>query len=175
MRTATTIGLTHKGKWELISAPDVALSDQLKKFRQLRADRASDTYQRIQIQESDGHVIIAHLQTPDKAKVSQALRDKEIQSAKDAGKQDEKNKKANAKQVDADRAKQHADEIDQLNNLGDGNRKPAKTEAPKSGDAPVDDKGLRLDGPTPEEYVAAGYDIKNYPPQGYAAKPAKTE
>lgn len=30
--------------------------------------------------------------------------------------------------------------------------------------------GLRLDGPTLAEYVAAGYDAANYPPAGYAAK-----
>ena len=29
---------------------------------------------------------------------------------------------------------------------------------------------LRTDGPTLEEYVAAGYKAENYPPQGYAAK-----
>jgi hypothetical protein len=37
---------------------------------------------------------------------------------------------------------------------------------------PVDADGLRTDGPTPEEYVAAGYLAENYPPQGYAAKPS---
>lgn len=35
---------------------------------------------------------------------------------------------------------------------------------------------LRTDGPTLEEYVAAGYLAENYPPAGYAAKPsASTE
>ena len=38
--------------------------------------------------------------------------------------------------------------------------------------APLDANGLRTDGPTLEEYVAAGYDAKGYPPQGYAAKPS---
>ncbi|YP_010115326.1 hypothetical protein PBC5_gp09 [Sinorhizobium phage PBC5] len=32
------------------------------------------------------------------------------------------------------------------------------------------DDGLRLDGPTVEEYVAAGYQAANYPPNGYAAR-----
>lgn len=31
---------------------------------------------------------------------------------------------------------------------------------------------LRDDGPTLEEYVAAGYKAENYPPQGYAARAA---
>ncbi len=30
--------------------------------------------------------------------------------------------------------------------------------------------GLRTDGPTLEEFVAAGYDAKNYPPPGYASR-----
>jgi hypothetical protein len=34
---------------------------------------------------------------------------------------------------------------------------------------PVNDEGLRLDGPTIEEYVAANYAPANYPPEGYAA------
>ena len=32
--------------------------------------------------------------------------------------------------------------------------------------------GLRLDGPTLEEWVKAGYPAEKYPPPGYAAKPA---
>ena len=36
---------------------------------------------------------------------------------------------------------------------------------------PVDADGLRLDGPTLAEFVAAGYSAENYPPEGYAAKP----
>ena len=31
-------------------------------------------------------------------------------------------------------------------------------------------KELKQDGPTVAEYVAAGYDPKNYPPKGYASK-----
>ncbi len=31
---------------------------------------------------------------------------------------------------------------------------------------------LRQDGPTLEEFVAAGYAAENYPPKGYAAKPS---
>lgn len=45
-------------------------------------------------------------------------------------------------------------------------------EMKKVPEQPVGADGLRTDGPTPEQWVEAGYDIKNYPPQGYAAKPA---
>jgi hypothetical protein len=40
------------------------------------------------------------------------------------------------------------------------------------GDEPSQTAGdeLRLDGPTLEQYVAAGYKPENYPPQGYAEK-----
>ena len=34
---------------------------------------------------------------------------------------------------------------------------------------------LREDGPTVEEYVQAGYDPKNYPPQGYASRSTPEE
>lgn len=34
---------------------------------------------------------------------------------------------------------------------------------------------LREDGPTPEAWVKAGYDMANYPPAGYAAKPYENE
>jgi len=40
-------------------------------------------------------------------------------------------------------------------------------EAPPPKDAP-----LRTDGPTLAEYIAAGYKAENYPPIGFAAKPA---
>lgn len=36
--------------------------------------------------------------------------------------------------------------------------------------APRDANGLRLDGPTIDEFVAAGYKAEAYPPEGYAPK-----
>ncbi len=36
--------------------------------------------------------------------------------------------------------------------------------------APVAPQELRQDGPTLEEYVAAGYPADRYPPEGYAAR-----
>lgn len=38
------------------------------------------------------------------------------------------------------------------------------------GDVPLDDNGLRTDGPTLEEYTARGFAAASYPPRGYAAK-----
>lgn len=35
--------------------------------------------------------------------------------------------------------------------------------------------GLRLDGPTVEEYIAAGYQALNYPPNGYASRSTAEE
>ncbi|WP_095068001.1 HeH/LEM domain-containing protein [Pseudomonas sp. Irchel 3A18] len=37
------------------------------------------------------------------------------------------------------------------------------------------EEGLRMDGPTVAEYVAAGYKASNYPPQGYASRSAADE
>ncbi|KQQ60150.1 hypothetical protein ASF84_05440 [Pseudomonas sp. Leaf127] len=39
----------------------------------------------------------------------------------------------------------------------------------------ADGDGLRLDGPTVSEFVAAGYKASNYPPQGYASRSTADE
>lgn len=39
----------------------------------------------------------------------------------------------------------------------------------------VDPDGLRLDGPTVDEYVKAGYVARNYPPRGYASRSTEEE
>lgn len=44
---------------------------------------------------------------------------------------------------------------------------PAKPPEP-----PRNAEGLRLDGPTLEMHVAAGYPADKYPPEGYASKPS---
>lgn len=41
--------------------------------------------------------------------------------------------------------------------------------------AVTDSDGLRTDGPTVAEYVAAGYRAENYPPQGYASRSTPDE
>jgi hypothetical protein len=48
----------------------------------------------------------------------------------------------------------------------------ANAEPSKPAEPPTNTEGLRLDGPTLEEYVKAGYKAENYPPKGYAAKPS---
>ena len=40
---------------------------------------------------------------------------------------------------------------------------------------PLDENGLRLDGPTVAEYVQAGYSVDNYPPAGYASRSTAEE
>jgi hypothetical protein len=45
-------------------------------------------------------------------------------------------------------------------------------EEAKASKPPRNEKGLRTDGPTLEEYVKAGYKAETYPPKGYAATPA---
>jgi len=42
-------------------------------------------------------------------------------------------------------------------------------------DPDADDAGLRTDGPTIEEFVAAGYPAANYPPRGYASRSTEKE
>jgi hypothetical protein len=36
--------------------------------------------------------------------------------------------------------------------------------------APKNTQGLRLDGPTRQEFLEAGHDLAHYPPQGYAER-----
>ena len=55
----------------------------------------------------------------------------------------------------------------------------ATPEEVKAGDQHAFEKDeseqLREDGPTVEEYVAAGYQAANYPPQGYASRSTEAE
>lgn len=46
---------------------------------------------------------------------------------------------------------------------------PVAKELPRMGD------GMRSDGPTVEEYVAAGYVARSYPPSGYASRSTDEE
>lgn len=50
--------------------------------------------------------------------------------------------------------------------------KAGRERTPWGGEIPRDAEGLRLDGPTLEEWTAAGYKAENYPPQDYAEKPS---
>jgi len=55
---------------------------------------------------------------------------------------------------------------------------PPMPEAPVPGPEttqPPPEPDLRMDGPTPSEWVAAGYPAAAYPPRGYAAKPDDVE
>lgn len=51
-----------------------------------------------------------------------------------------------------------------------------KPEGLASAKYPVNAQGLRLDGPTLDEFVAAGYKAEYYPPAGYAdLRPVNTD
>jgi hypothetical protein len=52
---------------------------------------------------------------------------------------------------------------------------PIKAPDPVQEEPPRNEEGLRLDGPTVAEWVAAGYQEEHYPPKGYAPKPVKAE
>lgn len=76
-RTATTIGKTHKGDWEILATPDVPIQDQLAKFRALRGEQAHAKYALIQYQDSDGAAVKLNLRTPDAQKAHEAKREAE--------------------------------------------------------------------------------------------------
>ena len=52
---------------------------------------------------------------------------------------------------------------------------PAEPLAPVAAAPEPEPAPLRLDGPTLEEYVAAGYKAWGYPPKGYASVPSRTD
>src|SRR5689334_7077706 len=65
------------------------------------------------------------------------------------------------------------DEAKRLISVG-GARTPTDDEL-KAAAPPVDAEGLRTDGPTIAEWVAAGYRASAYPPSGYASKSTAEE
>ncbi|MEI5996817.1 hypothetical protein H3V53_06265 [Paraburkholderia bengalensis] len=73
---------------------------------------------------------------------------------------------ANAAEVEQENAALQA-QIDATKAKLDGRK--AKKQAADGADA------LRTDGPTVAEYVAAGYQAVNYPPQGYASRSTAEE
>jgi len=65
------------------------------------------------------------------------------------------------------------DEGNRLISVG-GARLPTEEEL-KGAEPPRDAKGLRLDGPTVSQWVAAGYKASAYPPSDYASKSTDDE
>ena len=55
MRTAITLGKTHKGEWEIVATPDDNFMEQRQNFRKLRAEKTHKQFALVQFQESDGH------------------------------------------------------------------------------------------------------------------------
>lgn len=49
------------------------------------------------------------------------------------------------------------------------------SEDPHNAPVPLNEQGLRTDGPTLKEFLNAGFDEEDYPPRGYAAVPEPGE
>lgn len=175
MRTSILIGKVRgKNEWKLMGSPADVLMDVKRKFRTLAGDKVSDEFERVIYQENDGHALVAHLRSKKEHAEFVKNREAETQVAVKAGKAEAENREKAAKEMDEQRSKDHIAEIERLNELPkpnlNGKSAPPAQQAEKTNQSPVDENGLRLDGPTPEEFVAAGYDMKNYPPPGFAAK-----
>lgn len=179
-RTATILGKTHEGKWELISTPDVSILDQNKVFRSMLGSRSHDKYSLIRYQESDGPERVIHLRTPDAQAAIDLEREESNKEVEAQAKKDLENSKSAQKEADDFRAARHAAEINELNKTHDEirNRDPQPSiksvivTTIKPGEASIGG-GLRLDGPTPLQWASAGYPADKYPPAGYAAKEDK--
>lgn len=186
-RTATLIGLTHDGKWEMIASPGVSILEQQKTFKDFLGRRGHEKWSQVLFQESDGHARIVRFLTESKAKEAAHNRAKEQDAAKKQAKLDDVSAKIRQRELSNERAKRHSEEIDALNKvtLANPNRggkvadeQEAATEAMRkvspNAVIPVDEKtGLRLDGPTPSEWAAAGMLPEDYPPQGFAKREDK--
>lgn len=177
-RTATILGKTHKGKWELISTPDVSILDQNKVYRSMLGSRSHDKYSLIRYQESDGPERVIHLRTPDAQAAIDLEREESNKEVEAQAKKDLENAKSAQKEADDFRAARHAAEIDELNKTHDAIREGREQPkvaivAPQKPQGEVQSEGLRLDGPTPLQWAAAGMAADKYPPAGYAAKEDK--
>jgi heme-degrading monooxygenase HmoA len=176
MRTAILVAKMRTGGWKLLGTPSDSLMEVKKKFKEFMGNKVHKDFERVHYQESDSHLLVIQFRSPQEHEAFTANRDKETQQAVAAGKAEEENKSKASKEPDERRAKEHADEIDRLNGLVTDEVRKGKSADEKADPAPenhpFDANGLCTDGPTPEVWVAQGYDIKNYPPKGYAAKPA---
>ena len=65
MRTATTIGKRHGGKWELVSGPDISIDVQSKSFRSLKSSQTNPDYEEIQYQEKDQTACLLRFKKPE--------------------------------------------------------------------------------------------------------------
>jgi ribosomal protein L22 len=79
MRTAVTVGKTHRGEWALMSGPEVPLVEQLQSFRKLIGQKTNPVFCQVRLQESDGaaRVLKFGVQSP-KSKVQSRKSEEEI-------------------------------------------------------------------------------------------------
>lgn len=87
MRTAITVGKTHKGEWKLLSTPDDNFVEQKKFFRALRVEKAHKDLALVTYQENDGIAETIRLSTPAEKKKADAQRSAALESSKALGKE----------------------------------------------------------------------------------------
>lgn len=87
MRTAITVGKTHKGEWQLISTPDDNFVEQRKAFRALRVEKSHKDLSFVIYQENDGAAESIRLATPAEKKKADAQRTAVLESTKALGKE----------------------------------------------------------------------------------------
>lgn len=189
-RTSIIVGKKHptkeqpKGEWVLLQTPDEPLHEQNKFYRAFLGTKSHDELCYLQQQESDGHERHLFFMTPDKHKAHDALRAKEDADAKKAGEAEYVSREKRIRDSELERIEHHKSEVDAINKAAEGDRTrgPARKSAASGYDkpsdapdeppagAPLDAAGLRLDGPTVEEWMAIGYSESAYPPKGYAKR-----
>lgn len=180
--------------WTLLASPAIPIVEQKKLWRELLGSRVHDDYSEATYQESDGHLIRIRFNSPtqqaefDKTRKAEAAAQvkqdnvRKPDAVKDAlsradyrrKRQDDENKAFEAKRKEAEE-KRAADQLGAKDVDSDTDAKPeSKPENPESDPdyVPALDKdGNRLDGPTLDEWIKAGYKKNKYPPKGYAPKP----
>ncbi len=176
-RTAITVARTHEGKWTLLGHPGIPLVAQLKTYRGFLGEKVHEKFAYVQLQESDGVERHVHLRTPDDHEAHQERRAAEQKSADEAGVAEVAKAKEGRDEADQARQDRHEAELRSLEAPAAGKKKgpPAKPQAPapEANQAPpVNESGLRLDGPTIEDWQVAGMNPVAYPPAGYAERPS---
>lgn len=88
MRTATIVAVTHDKKDKLVCGKTVPLPEQLKRFKELRAQAVSkgshDEFAEVYYQETEGHEQRIRFNTPEKQKQVEAQRSKDEAAHKSA-------------------------------------------------------------------------------------------
>ena len=156
----------------MIAGPDVPILKQKEIWKGYLGRGFDEGYCLVQYQESDGVAMFKNLRSPSAHKAHEELRAKETKAALDAGKAELKKKPgAEQQQFEEERAARHAADKEPVTTAPEQPEQAVVAPQERQSSAPpIDANGLRLDGPTPEEWVEHGYKMENYPPPGYAKK-----